>query len=82
MQYKYKCVIGHQACFIYADVQSEILCYALFCTKPVILCASLCLKLVFILDKLMSNVQKHTLKFKDILDLHQYLHKCFNVHLK
>lgn len=33
MQYKYKCGIDHQACFIYADVQSVILCYALFCTK-------------------------------------------------
>lgn len=60
--HKYKCGIDPQACFIYADVQSVILYYTLFCTEPVILCASLCLKLVFILDKLMSNVQKNTLK--------------------
>lgn len=60
--HKYKCGIDHQAWFIYADVLSVILCYTLFCTEPVILCASLCLKLIFILDNLMSNVQKHTLK--------------------
>lgn len=60
--HKYKCGIDHEAFFIYADVQSVILCYTLFCTEPVIWCASLCLKLVFILDKLVSNVQKHTPK--------------------
>lgn len=48
--HKYKCGIDHQACFIYADVLSVIHCYALFCTEPVILCASLCLKISFILD--------------------------------